>query len=71
MLGSYTSSMDFPVTQLIKNLTAMRETLVQFLDWEDPQEESTANHASILAWRIPMNRGTWRATVHGIIKSWT
>jgi len=24
-----------------------------------------------LAWRIPMDRGTWWATVHGVIKSWT
>ena len=26
---------------------------------------------SILAWRIPMDRGAWRATVHGVAKSWT
>ena len=31
-----------------------------------PLEESTANHSSILAWRIPMDRGAWRATVHGV-----
>ena len=30
-----------------------------------------ATHSSILAWRIPMGRGAWRATVHGITKSWT
>ena len=24
-----------------------------------------ATHSSILAWRIPMDRGAWRATVHG------
>ena len=28
-----------------------------------------ATHSGILAWRIPMNRGTWRATVHGVTKS--
>ena len=28
-----------------------------------------ATHSSILAWRIPMNRGAWRATVHGVAKS--
>ena len=27
--------------------------LVQFLGWEDPLEKETANHSSILAWRIP------------------
>ena len=28
-----------------------------------------ANHSSILAWRIPMDRGAWWATVHGVEKS--
>ena len=35
------------------------------MDWEDPLEESMATHSSILAWRIPMDKGTWWATVHG------
>ena len=25
-----------------------------------------AAYSSILAWRIPMDRGAWRATVHGV-----
>ena len=29
------------------------------------------NLASILAWRIPMDRGAWWAAVHGVAKSWT
>ena len=41
------------VTQLVKNLPAMQETLVRFLGWEDPLEKGTATHSSILAWRIP------------------
>ena len=49
----------------------MQETLVQFLGWEDPLEEDVATHSSILAWRIPMDRGTWWATVHGVAKSQT
>ena len=28
-----------------------------------------ATHSSILAWRIPMDKGAWRATVHGVSKS--
>ena len=32
-------------------------------------EEGTATHSSILAWRIPLDRGTWWATVHGVAKS--
>ena len=39
--------------------------------WEDPLEEGMAAHSSILAWRIPMDRGAWRATVHGVTNSRT
>ena len=41
------------VAQLEKNLSAMWETQVQCLGWEDPLEEGTATHSSILAWRSP------------------
>ncbi|XP_042104874.1 C-type lectin domain family 5 member A isoform X4 [Ovis aries] len=34
-----------------------QELRVQSLDWEDPLEEEMATHSSILAWRIPMDRG--------------
>ena len=37
--------------------------------WEDPLEEGMASHSSILAWRIPMDRGAWSATVHGVAES--
>ena len=30
-----------------------------------------ATHPIILVWRIPMDRGAWRATVHGVAKSQT
>ena len=43
--------------QSVKNLPAMWETWVQSLGWEDPLEEGMATQYSILAWRIPMNRG--------------
>ena len=33
--------------------------------------EGMATHSSILAWRIPMDRGAWQATVCGVAKSWT
>ena len=39
--------------------------------WEDPLEEGTATHSSILAWRIPMDRGAWWAMVHGVTMSQT
>ena len=41
------------VPQLVKNLTAMWETWLQSLGWEDPLEKGKATHSSILAWRIP------------------
>ena len=41
------------VTQVVKNLPAMRETCVRSLGWEDPLEEGMTAHSSILAWRNP------------------
>ena len=41
------------MVQMVKNLLAMQETLVQFLGQEDPLEKGMATHSSILAWRIP------------------
>ena len=53
---------------MIKNQPAIQETWVRFLDREDPLEEGMATHSSILAWRLPMDRGAWRATVHGVAR---
>ena len=47
----------------------MQETQVQFLGPEDTLEKGLVPHSSMLAWRILMDRGTWRATVHGVTKS--
>ena len=58
------------VAQMVKNLPSMWETWVQSLGWEDTLEEGMATHSSILAWRIAMDRGAWRATVSGVAKSW-
>ena len=59
------------MAQRIKNPLALWETWVQSLGWEDALEEGMATHPSILAWRIPMDRGAWRATVYGVSKSQT
>ena len=52
------------VTLVVKNLPAnaryMRDT-----GWEDTLEEGMATHSSILAWRIPVERVAWWATVQG------
>ena len=45
------------MVQTVKNLPAIWETWVQALGWEDPLEEGMTTDSSILAWRIPMDRG--------------
>ena len=54
--------------QSVNNLPAIQETWVQFLGGEDPLEEGMATHSSILAWRIPMDRGAWQTTVNGVAR---
>ena len=49
----------------------MLENWVRSLGWEDPLEEGMAIHSSILAWRIPMDRGAWWSAVHGVTKTQT
>ena len=50
------------VAQTVKHLPAMRENWVQSLGWKYPLEEGMTTHSSILAWGIPMDRGTRWAT---------
>ena len=38
---------------MVKSLSAMQETQVQSLGWEDPLEKEMATHSNILAWKIP------------------
>ena len=53
-----------------KNLLAMQDTQVQSLGWEDPLEKGMAP-LQYLCLENPMDRGAWRATVHGVAKSRT
>ena len=46
-----------------------QDALVQSLGGEDPLEEEMATHSTVLAWRIPMDRGAWRAAVHRAAES--
>ena len=50
-----------------------RQKRYRFDPWvgKMPLEEEMTTHSSILAWRIPMNRGAWQATVHRVAKSQT
>ena len=54
------------LAETVKNPPTKQETAVQFLGWEDPLEEGMSTHSSILAWRIPKDRGACWATVHGV-----
>ena len=47
------------VAQMVKNTPAIRETWVPSLSWEDSLDEGMDTHSSMLAWRIPMDRGAW------------
>ena len=55
----------------------MEEIWVQFLNWEDPLEEVTATHSSILAWKTPQAEkpgglqcmGSQRAG-HNLVTAW-
>ena len=64
-----TPVLGFLLAQTVKNLPAMWETWVPSLGWKDLLEDGMATHFSILAWRIPMDRGAWRDTVHGVLES--
>ena len=48
-----------------------RETQIQTMGGEDSLEEGMAVYSSILAWRIPMEKGAWWTTVHSVAKSQT
>ena len=65
-MGKYHASL---VVQMVKNLPAVQETLIPSLGQEDPPVKGMVTHSSILAWRIPMDRGAWQAIVCGVAKS--
>ena len=50
------------MAQRVKHLSAMQETRVRSLGWEDALEKGMATHSSVLAWRIPWTEepgGLW------------
>ena len=63
--------MCFPGGSDGKESPAVQEIHVRSLGWEDTLEEGMATHSSVLAWRVPMDKGAWRATVHGVAKGRT
>ena len=59
------------MAQMVKRLSTMWETRVQSLGQEDLLEKEMATHSSILAWKNPMDREAWQATVYRVSKSQT
>ena len=57
------------MSQTVKNLPVMGQTWVQSLGWEYPLEKGMASHSSVLAWRVPKDKGAWQATVHVFAES--
>ena len=62
------------VAQMVKNVTAnvgdIRDTS-SVLGWGRSPGEGHGNPLQDSCLENPMNRGAWRATVHGVTKSWT
>ena len=55
------------VVQMVKCLSAMQETQVRSLGWEDPLEKEMAGHSSILAWKIPWTAEPGRLQSMGLL----
>ena len=53
---------------MVKCLSAMQETWVQSLGWEDPLEKEMATHSSSLAWKIPWTEDAGRLQSMGLRK---
>ena len=53
---------------MVKNLSAMQETWVRFLGWEEPLEEVMATYSSILPGTFHGQRSLV-GTIHGVAKS--
>ena len=59
----------FLVAQMVQNPPTMRKIWVESLGWKHLLEKEMATPSSILTWRIPVGRGSWWATVHGVTES--
>ena len=59
------------VAQIVKNLPVIQETQVLSLGQEDPLEKQNANLLQYSFLQNSMDEETWRATVHGIARSWS
>ena len=51
---------------MVKNSPANAGDMGSIPGSEDPLEKEMATHSNILAWKNPMDREAWRATVPGV-----
>ena len=58
------------VAQMVKNQPVMQETRLRSLGREDSPGEGNGNPLEYPCLENSMDRGAWRAIVHGIPKSW-
>ena len=58
------------VAQMVKNLPEMRETWVPSWGQEDPPGEGNGCPLQYSCLEKPMDRGVWRATIHGVYSPW-
>ena len=61
--------MGFSGDSVVQSLPAMQKTRVQSLGWDNSPGGGHATHSSILAWRLPMDGGAWRAPIHWVAES--
>ena len=54
------------MARMVKHLSAVWETLVRSLGWEDPLEKEMATHSSTLAWKIPWTEEPGRLQSMGL-----
>ena len=72
--GELISNLGFPGGSVVKHLPAMQETQeVSGLIAGSGRSpgEGNGNSLQYSCLGNPMDRGAWRATVHGVAKSWT
>ena len=70
----YRGATGFPSGSVVKNPPAMQEmheTSVQSLGREDPLEKENGNPLQYSCLENPLDRGAWRAAVHGVAESRT
>ena len=58
------------MAQMARNLSAMQETRVRSLHWEDTLEKGMATYSSILAWKMPQTKEPGGLQFMGVTKNW-